>query len=92
MATSVNSIFGNFDADDMKGIKQGLTTITDSMSRIQAEKESISDVIGAIHDQYKLPPKIIRRMAKTMYKQSFEVESSEYKEFEAIYIGLTETK
>jgi hypothetical protein len=45
-----------------------------------------------VYDQYKIPKKIVKRLAKVHHKNSFSQQVVEDKEFEALYIGVTEVK
>jgi hypothetical protein len=89
---AVNTIFGSFDESDLKSMKDALDEISISITKMDSEKEAIKDIINAVYDKHKIPKKIIRKMAKAHHKQSFEEEVAEYKEFEALYVGMNETK
>lgn len=88
--TAVNSLFGNFSEDDLKDVRSCLDEINVCMSKINAQKESIKAIIDAVYDKHKLPKKIIRRMAKAHFKQTFDEEVTEDKEFEVLYSGVVE--
>lgn len=88
--TSVSTIYGNLNEEQLKSLKGSLDEIALHMRKIDTEKVSIKDVVDATHDSLKLPKKIISRMAKVHYKQSFSQQVVEDKEFEALYIGVTE--
>lgn len=90
--TQVNTIFGNFKEDDLKIIRDGIEEISNHLTKIQDEKTNINDIIGSLYDQYKLPKKLIRRMAKVYHRQSFTEEVTEDNEFEALYTGVNEVK
>ena len=47
------------------------------------------DILTAAHDSLKVPKKILRKMARVQYKQNFETEVAESKEFEALFEGIT---
>jgi hypothetical protein len=90
--TSVTTLYGSFDENQLKSIRDALSEISNEMSVIDSHKEAIKDVIDALYDNFKIPKKVLRRMAKTHHKQSFQEEVTEDNEFEALYIGMTETK
>lgn len=90
--TAINSLFGNFSEDDLKTIRSNLDQINVSMTKINSNKQDIKDVIDALYDKYKLPKKIIRRMAKAHFKQSFDEEVTEDREFEILYTGVVDKK
>ena len=90
--TAVTTLYGSFDENQLKSIRDALNEISNEMVVIDSHKEAIKDVINALYDNFKIPKKVIRRMAKTHHKQSFQEEVTEDNEFEALYIGMTETK
>lgn len=90
--TAVTTLYGSFDENQLKSIRDALNEISNEMIVIDSHKEAIKDVINALYDNFKIPKKVIRRMAKTHHKQSFQEEVTEDNEFEALYLGMTETK
>ena len=90
--TAVTTLYGSFDENQLKSIRDALNEISNEMVVIDSHKEAIKDVINALYDNFKIPKKVLRRMAKTHHKQSFQEEVTEDNEFEALYIGMTETK
>jgi hypothetical protein len=90
--TTVITLYGSFDENQLKSIRDALSEISNEMTVIDSHKEAIKDVIDALYDNFKIPKKVLRRMAKTHHKQSFQEEVTEDNEFEALYIGMTETK
>lgn len=90
--TSVTTLYGSFDENQLKSIRDALSEISNEMSVIDSHKDAIKDVIDVLYDNFKIPKKVLRRMAKTYHKQSFQEEVTEDNEFEALYNGMTETK
>lgn len=90
--TTVNTLYGTFTEDDLKAIRDSLSEISNEMTIIDAHKAAIKDIKDAMYDAHKIPKKVINRMAKAHYKQSFQEEVAEDNEFEALYTGVTETK
>ena len=90
--TAVTTLYGSFDENQLKSIRDALNEISNEMVVIDSHKEAIKDVINALYDNFKIPKKVIRRMAKTHHKQSLQEEVTEDNEFEALYLGMTETK
>lgn len=90
--TAVTTLYGSFDENQLKSIRDALSEMSNEMSIIDSHKEAIKDVVDALYDNFKIPKKVIRRMAKTHHKQSFQEEVTEDNEFEALYLGMTETK
>jgi hypothetical protein len=92
MSTQVNTIFGDFKEDDLKVIRESIEEISVHFQKIESENLAIKDIVDVVFDQYKLPKKIIKRMAKVHYKNTFSQQVVEDKEFEALYIGVSEAK
>lgn len=90
--TAVTTLYGSFDENQLKSIHDALSEISNEMTVIDSHKEAIKDVINALYDNFKIPKKVLRRMAKTHHKQSFQEEVTEDNEFEALYLSMTETK
>jgi hypothetical protein len=90
--TAVNTMFGNFKVEDLRAIHDALNEISNEMHVIQSHKESIKDVLNVLYDNYKIPKKVLRRLAKTHHKNSFQEEVSLDNEFEALYTGLKDAK
>lgn len=90
--TAVTTLYGSFDENQLKSIRDALSEISNEMTVIDSHKEAIKDVVDALYDNFKIPKKVLRRMAKTHHKQSFQEEVTEDNEFEALYLGMTETK
>ena len=90
--TTVTTLYGTFAEDDLKAIRDSLSEISNEMTIINAHKEAIKDIMDAMYDAHKIPKKVINRMAKTYHKQSFQEDVAEDNEFEALYLGMTETK
>ena len=90
--TTVSTLYGVFSEEDMKSIKGSLSEISNEMTIIEAHKEAIKDILNAMFDAHKIPKKVLRRMAKAHHKQTFQEEVAENNEFEALYLGVTETK
>ena len=90
--TAVTTLYGSFDESQLKSIRDALSEISNEMSVIDSHKEAIKDIVDVLYDNFKIPKKVLRRMAKTHHKQSFQEQVTEDNEFEALYLGMTETK
>ena len=92
MANKVSTLFGDFDDVKLKQLKGYVDEVVLHMNRNQANNEAIKDIVSAANDELKVPKKIIKRMAKTQFKQSFQVEIAEDKEFEALFESMLDVK
>ena len=91
MAT-VQTLFGTFDDVQLKALKGAIEEINHSMNLIDVQTTQIKDIVNATYDSLKVPKKIIKRMAKVYYNQSLQTEVAEFKEFEALFEGITVVK
>ena len=89
---TIQTLFGTFDDQQLKALKGAVDEIVLVMNKQDALKIEMNDIVNVTHDTLKVPKKIIKRMAKVQYKQSFQTEVAESKEFEALFEGITEVK
>lgn len=90
--TKVNTLFGSFDDEQLKKLKGYVDEMVMYMNRNKTNAEAMNDIVGIAYDELKIPKKIIKRMAKTQFKQSFQIEVAESKEFEALFESMQEVK
>ena len=77
--------------EDRKKIYGALQEISDSMTRISAEKDFISETLKDLHDQFKttISKKTLVKLANVYHKQSFNEEVAAADEFETLYQNVT---
>jgi len=90
--TKVNTLFGSFDEEQLKKLKGYVDEMVLHMQRNESNNQAIKDIIDAANDELKLPKKIVKRMAKTQFNNSFQTEVAESKEFEALFESMQEIK
>ncbi len=90
--TKVNTLFGSFDEDQLKKLKGYVDEVVLHMQRNQSNNDAIKDIVDITNDELKIPKKIIKRMAKTQFKNSFQTEVAESKEFESLFESMNEVK
>jgi hypothetical protein len=90
--TKVNTLFGSFDEDQLKKLKGYVDEMVLHMNRNQSNTEAMKDIADIANDELKVPKKIIKRMAKTQFKNSFQTEVAESKEFEALFESMNGIK
>ena len=90
--TKVNTLFGSFDEEQLKKLKGYIDEVVLHMNRNKANNEAIKDIIDAATDELKVPKKIVKRMAKTQFNNSFQTEVAESKEFEALFESMQDIK
>jgi hypothetical protein len=90
--TTIHTLFGTFDEKQLLTLKSAVDEMVIAMHRMDAEKESLKDILDATYDNLKIPKKILRKIARVKYKQSFQEEVAEQKEFESLFEGIGEVK
>jgi hypothetical protein len=90
--TKVNTLFGSFDEEQLKKLKGYVDELVLHMNKNQANNDAMKDIVDFANDELKIPKKIIKRMAKTQFKNSFQTEVAESKEFEALFESMNEVK
>jgi hypothetical protein len=90
--TTITTQFGTFDEVQLKALKGVIEEINHATRQIEAHNSQIKDIVDAAHDTFKIPKKIIKRIAKVQHNQSLQEEVAEFKEFEALFEGITEVK
>jgi len=62
-----------------------LQEISNSLTRISAERDLIKEVLQKLQDECEIPKKLSRKLAKVYHKRNFEEEVAEQNDFVEIY-------
>lgn len=76
---------------DRAKIKKMLGEISNSYTRVAAERDLIKETISEMSQEFNLPKKTLNKMAKVYHKQNFHVEQADNEEFEDLYKTIVET-
>lgn len=76
---------------DRQKLKTMISEATYCLQRADDEKAAIKDIIDAIHDDYGLSKKHVRRLINTLYKQNYDDRAAEEEQFEFLYEALFQT-
>lgn len=74
---------------DRKAIYDAIREISNSMTRMEAEKDLISETLKSVKDKFELPPKYVRKLATIYHKQNFNQIKEEQAEVEELYESIT---
>jgi len=74
---------------DQKKIRDALQEISNSLTRIAAERDYIKEAIKDTCEQFELDKKLFRKMAKVYHKSTFSEEVAEHTQFEVMYQTIT---
>lgn len=77
---------------DRKKIKDALFEISNSYTRIEAEKDLIKDIVEDLADKFELPKKHINKIARAYHKQNYNEQVADSEEFQELYESLLETE
>jgi hypothetical protein len=75
--------------EDRKKIFGAIREISNSMVRIEAERDLIKDIVKDVSDNYQLSRKVVNKMAKVYHKQSLSQTVAEHEEFVDMYGQVT---
>jgi hypothetical protein len=80
--------------EQQKRIKGALEEISNSLARIEAEREMIKNEKADLFDEFKetLTKKQINRMAKVYHKRNYKQEVQEAEDFSYLYESVTGEK
>ena len=82
----------NLSADAQEKLKKAVNELSDSMTRTAAERDLVKEIVKKISEETQIDKKIIRRMAKTFYQNSFEAEIAHQRDFENIFEIVTKRR
>ena len=92
MTVTVQTLFGSFNEKQLKDLNDRIDEIVFLLEKRQENTESTKIIVDETYEELKIPKKIIKRMAKTKFKQSLQLEVAEDKEFEALFEGISKVK
>ena len=75
---------------DRQALKNMIVEITNSLSRIDAEREHITSICADAEDKFEIKKKLVRKIASTMYKHNYSDVVAENDHFELLYETLIE--
>lgn len=78
-------------ADKLK-IKKMMGEISNSYTRIEAERDLIKDTIDALSKEYEMEKKQLRKMSRTFHKQNYSTVEAEQEEFTFLYESIMGTE
>jgi hypothetical protein len=73
---------------DAQKIKNAIVEISNSMTRSDAEKELVREIIKKINEEEGIDRRLLRKMARVYHKQNFQEESSLNSEFEELFSNI----
>lgn len=68
-----------------KIVRDAIGEISASMTRMEAERDLIKEIIKKLNEDHQLSKKALSKMAKAYHKQSFSKEVEDADEFQTLY-------
>lgn len=82
---STNEVIVPSNPADLKKIKDMMHLISGLLTGIEASRSTINEDLKALAEEFSLPVKFLRKMAKTYHKQTINAELQEMEDFERLY-------
>jgi hypothetical protein len=79
---AINKLSNPADKDKLLKV---LKTCSDSLARMDAEKDLIREEVKEICQQLELPKRLVNRMVKVYHKQNYDEEVAVHEQFETLY-------
>lgn len=73
------------NTESRKKLKSALDQISDSMTRMEGEREHVKNVVADISEALELKKKQVRAMARIHYKRNMAEVSAEFEEMQHLY-------
>ena len=77
--------------EDKKKIKGALQEASNSLTRIDAERDLIKNIITDTSKNFQIPKKTVKKLINVYHKQNFSEEVASHEEFENLYETVTKT-
>ena len=76
--------------DEQKGaLQKAIREISDSMTRTEAERDLIREIVKEQSDTLQIPKKVVSKIAKTYHKQSLHQDIADHEDFVELYEKIT---
>jgi hypothetical protein len=62
-----------------------LQEISNSLTRVEAERDLIKEILQKMQDECEIPKKLGRKLAKVYHKRNYDEEVAEQSDFQTIY-------
>jgi hypothetical protein len=79
----------NLSAEQKKELQGAVREISASMTRTEAERDLIREIVKDQSAKHSIPKKIINKIAKTYHKQNLTQEIDDHEEFVELYDSIT---
>jgi hypothetical protein len=70
---------------DKEKILGCLKEISNSMTRAEAERDLIKEILQKMQDEFEMPKKLSRKLARVYHRRNFEEEVADQSDFQEVY-------
>ena len=77
--------------EDRKKLHNVLVDASNSLTRIDAERDLIKNITNDTNKNFQIPKKTIKKLIRVYHKQNFSEEVATHEEFENLYETVTKT-
>jgi len=77
--------------EDRKKLHNALVEASNSLTRIDAERDLIKNITNDTSKNFQIPKKTIKKLIRVYHKQNFSEEVATHEEFETLYETVTKT-
>lgn len=81
MSTSQSNLPSNITSEDRKKIQNALQEMSNSMTRVEAEKDLMKDIAEKIHEEMGVPKKDFNKLARIFHASNLMEEAARNEEF-----------
>lgn len=74
--------------DDIKSIQNAVKEASNSMFRIQSERDLIKDIANTMKDEHNLPASDFKKMVRTYHKAEYQKRVEQNESFNELYEGI----
>ncbi len=79
----------NLTPEQKKDLQGAIREISASMTRTEAERDLIREIVKDQSQKHSIPKKIINKIAKTYHKQNLTQEIQDHEDFVELYDSVT---
>ena len=80
------------NAEDRRKLKAMIVEMTNTLSRVDAEREHLKEIASAAVEEFDIKKTLINKLARTMYKNNYADLQAENEHFEFLYESLEDNK
>ena len=73
---------------DPSKIRKAIEEISDSMTRTDAERDLVKEIINKVNEDEGIDKRVLRKMARAYHKQNFHDETALNDEFETAFTNI----